>query len=230
MMDLNYPNDSTSTVGSPRLAQIGYVISQDSGKEKEHKSFLTHIVKISLFIVLIGACRFSNEDDLQRELPQANISRSVVKQPFPPSRPSSVLKNKPEQTAEEMLEKLSRKHRIKNTIQSKDKDKRQQRMLSAIPKVYDGVDEPYEEKVQYSLSKCSCEDCNVEIDGDQWEPYHHHSKNSKFVFINDLLILVIVGIIVGAITCAAIGTWVAVFPLIILIPVVIKIIDVLNGR
>ncbi|CAA9986259.1 Plasmodium exported protein, unknown function [Plasmodium knowlesi strain H] len=229
MIGANYPNDSTSTVGIPSQAKIGYMISQDTGKEKEHKSFLPHILKITLFAILIWACPFSSEGDVQSELLHANISGSVAKAPFPQCRSTSVLKNKPEPTAEEMLERLRKNHCMKSKIQGKDKDKRLQRMLSAIPKVNESVDTLHEE-VQYNLLKCNCEEGNVDMDDLLQKHYVHRGKKSKCVFIKDLIVLATVGMVIGAIVFAAMQIWGAVLLLIMIIPVGSKIIDILNER
>ncbi|EUD64573.1 hypothetical protein C922_05044 [Plasmodium inui San Antonio 1] len=78
-MDVNYHNESTCTVVARIQAQFGYLISQDSGKERKNKSSLPQMVKITLFVVLIWASRLSIEDDLPKTAPCEKIRKCSVK-------------------------------------------------------------------------------------------------------------------------------------------------------
>ncbi|CAG9485140.1 unnamed protein product [Plasmodium vivax] len=223
-MGINHHNESTRTVGATSQAQTPYVISQNSGKEKRNKIFLPQIVKITPFVVLIWACRFSSEDDLQTTSPWENVKR-CCEAPFSPGRPSRVLKNKPEPTAEEILSK-----RYCKKSKTKSKDKHMERKLSAFLNEYASTDELYEEESLYSLTKCNCEEMNAQTDDVLRRFYPHHSKKPKFGFIKDLVMLVTIGMLVGAITCAAMSIWVPVFPLILGFLVGIKAVDAVNER
>ncbi|EUD64572.1 hypothetical protein C922_05043 [Plasmodium inui San Antonio 1] len=104
---------------------------------------------------------------------------------------------------EEMLEKISKTYCKKNKIRSKDREKCLEQKLSAFLQAYATSDDPYEKKVLYILLKFNCEERNVQIDDVLRRFYLHHLKDSKLVFMKDLIALASFGILPGAITWAA---------------------------